>query len=98
MGADLGDVNNDGLIDFFSADMAVTSHEMDQHDLATARSKIEDPKVPGTAPKYNHNALQMNTGTPFTAEAAFLAGISATNWSGPPFLKTSTTTAGSTFS
>ena len=87
MGADLADVNNEGRIDFFSADMAVPSHEKDQHDLATARSKQEDPKDPATAPKYNHNALLLNTGTPRLAEAAFLAGIAATEWTWSPLIQ-----------
>ena len=87
MGADLGDVNNEGRIDFFSADMAVTSHEKDQHDLATARARQEDPKTPGTAPKYNRNALLMNTGTPRAEEAAFLAGLAATEWTWSPLFE-----------
>ncbi len=87
MGADLGDVNNDGLIDFFSADMAVLSHEKDQHDLATARSRLEDPKSPGTAPKYNHNALLINTGTARLAEAAYLSGLAATDWTWSPLFE-----------
>ena len=37
MGSDLGDVNNDGLIDYLVADMAVTSHEGDQRGMATSR-------------------------------------------------------------
>jgi len=87
MGADLADVNNEGRIDFLSADMAVLSHEKDQHDLATARSKQEDPKDPATAPKYNHNALLLNTGTPRLAEAAFLAGLAATEWTWSPLFE-----------
>ncbi|MGA2693518.1 MAG: FG-GAP-like repeat-containing protein [Opitutaceae bacterium] len=87
MGSDLGDVNNDGLIDFLSADMAVTNHAKDQHDIATARSRLEDPKSPGTAPKYNHNALLLNTGTPHVLEAAYLAGISATDWTWSPLFE-----------
>ena len=31
MGADLGDVDNDGHIDLFVADMAATTHQKDQH-------------------------------------------------------------------
>jgi hypothetical protein len=34
MGSDLGDVNNDGLIDFFVADMAATTHQKDQRTMA----------------------------------------------------------------
>jgi hypothetical protein len=34
MGSDLGDVNNDGLIDLFVADMATTTHQKDQNSIA----------------------------------------------------------------
>ena len=35
MGSDLGDVNNDGLVDFFVADMAATTHQKDQRGWPT---------------------------------------------------------------
>ena len=37
MGSDLGDVNNDGLIDLFVADMAATTHQKDQRTIALMR-------------------------------------------------------------
>lgn len=81
MGADVGDVNNDGLIDFIVADMAATTHETDQRFLADARAKTEersDGEV--TIPKYHHNALLLATGTGHCLEAANLAGVAATDW------------------
>jgi hypothetical protein len=81
MGADYGDVNNDGLMDFFVADMATNSHERDQHMIADARSRREDPPdgAPG-ALKYHRNALLLATGTGYCQEGAFLAGVAATDW------------------
>jgi hypothetical protein len=38
MGADLGDVNNDGLIDLIVGDMAATTHGIDQRAMATSRA------------------------------------------------------------
>ena len=87
MGADLGDVNNDGLIDFLAADMAVTTHEKDQHDIADARARTEERPNSDTAPKYHRNALLINTGTPRAEEAAFLAGIAATDWTWSPLFE-----------
>ncbi len=78
MGADLGDVKNDGHIDFLVSDMAATSHQMDQHAIADARGRTEE--TPGSAPKYHRNALLLNTGTGAFQEAAYLAGVAATDW------------------
>jgi enediyne biosynthesis protein E4 len=78
MGADLGDVNNDGAIGFFVADMAATTHARDQHLVADARGRIE--LVPGSMPKYARNALFLNSGDGIFREAAILAGVAATDW------------------
>jgi len=81
MGSDLGDVNNDGLIDFLVADMATTTHQRDQRTMAVGRSFNEDPPEHSTgAPQYSRNALYINTGTGRCLEGAFLAGLSATDW------------------
>jgi len=40
MGSDLGDVNNDGLMDFYVADMAATTHEKDFRGMAEARALL----------------------------------------------------------
>ena len=87
MGADLGDVNNDGLIDFLVADMAATTHQWDHHMMADARGRSEESDNPAAAPKYHRNALLLNTGTGHALEAAFLAGVAATNWTWSPRLE-----------
>jgi len=81
MGSDSGDVNNDGLIDFLVADMASTTHQKDHHMTADFRARTSEiPDDAPTAPKYHRNALLLNTGTDRTLEAAFLAGVAATDW------------------
>ncbi len=81
MGSDLGDMNNDGRIDLLVADMAFTSHEVDQRGPAVERGKSTDPDANATtAPKYHRNALLLNTGTGRLLEAGTLAGVEATNW------------------
>ncbi len=81
MGADLGDVNNDGLVDLLVADMATTSHEKDQRGMASARAlSREDQGRPELAPQYLRNALLLNTGAEVLQEAAILAGVAATDW------------------
>ncbi len=85
MGSDLGDVNNDGLMDFFATDMAASTHEKDQRGMADSRARtVEDDKNSGRAPQYEHNALYLNTGTGHFLEAAFLAGLAATDWTWSP--------------
>jgi hypothetical protein len=81
MGSDLGDVNNDGIMDLFVADMAATTHQKDQRTMAVARSFSTDPPEGSTsAPQYPRNALYVNTGAGRCMEGAFLAGLSATDW------------------
>lgn len=81
MGSDVGDVNNDGLMDFMVADMAATSHVKDQRTMADTRSRTEDPPENATAiPTYLHNTLYLNTATGRCLEAAYLTGLSATDW------------------
>jgi len=81
MGSDLGDVNNDGLMDLFVADMAATTHQKDQRAIAVMRSFLKDPPDGSTeAPQVMRNALYVNTGTGRCLEAACLAGLPDTDW------------------
>ncbi len=85
MGSDLGDINNDGLIDLFTTDMAASVHEKDQRGMADSRARTtEDDKNPGVAPQYERNALFLNTGTGRMLEAAYLTGLAATDWTWAP--------------
>ncbi len=85
MGSDLGDVNNDGQVGLIVTDMAATTHEQDQRGMAESRSHTtEDDANPGDAPQYERNALYINTGTGRCLEAAYLAGLAATNWTWSP--------------
>ncbi|HVT73725.1 MAG TPA: FG-GAP-like repeat-containing protein [Lacunisphaera sp.] len=77
MGADFGDVDNDGRPDFFVADMAATTHEMDQRGMAYSRALNTTEEG---LPQYSRNALYLNTGAGRLREAAFLAGLAATDW------------------
>ncbi len=88
MGSDLGDVTNDGLIDLLVTDMAPTTHEKDQRGMADSRSRTtEDEANPGVAPQYERNALYINTGTGHFLEAAYMAGLAATDWTWSPRLE-----------
>lgn len=81
MGADLGDINNDGLIDFFVMDMAATSYEKDQRGMAGERARsVEEETTVRKVPQYLRNSLFLNTNTPVLPEAAQLSGLAATDW------------------
>lgn len=81
MGTDLGDVNNDGLIDLYVADMAPTSRQKNQRGMLNMRAYLaQDLPSPDVAPQYMQNALLLNTGTSRFQEAAQLAGLVATDW------------------
>nr|WP_148218277.1 FG-GAP-like repeat-containing protein [Opitutus terrae] len=85
MGGDLGDVNNDGLIDLLVADMAATTHQKDQRGMAPSRVHAREVTSDSTvAPQYERSALYLNTGTGRCLEAAFLAGVAATDWTWSP--------------
>jgi hypothetical protein len=87
MGSDLGDVNNDGLIDLLVADMATTTHLKDQNSIALAREKSVEGDDAVVTPKYHRSALYLNTGMGRCLEAADLAGIAATDWTWSPRLE-----------
>jgi hypothetical protein len=81
MGADLGDVNNDGHLDLLVADMAATTRHKDQRGMAKLRAGLTDNEQrPEAAPQFMRNALFLNTGAGVMLEGAFLAGLDATDW------------------
>jgi hypothetical protein len=81
MGADMGDVNNDGHLDLLVADMAATTRLKDHRGMAKFRASAADPELqPGIAPQVMRNALFLGTGTGRVLEAAELAGLAATDW------------------
>jgi hypothetical protein len=80
MGADIVDINNDGLLDAFATDMLPNSH---------AR-RIINTGVNGDLSIYNpeydsnqvmRNVFLLNRGDGTFADVAFLAGLEATDWS-----------------
>jgi hypothetical protein len=81
MGADAGDINNDGLVDFIITDMRDRNHA----EFMTGMEEIgrglwESERVTELIPQYMWNAVYLNTGTDHFAEAAHLTGMDATGW------------------
>ena len=85
MGADVADLNNDGLLDFFSVDMAATTHIKQKVSMGDMGSKgwfmsTSEPR------QLMRNALLINTGTGRFQDAAFMAGLANSDWSWAPKL------------
>ena len=71
MGSDLADVNNDGLLDFFSVDMSATNHFRQKTTMGVMNNKRIEA-VAGPPQQTMRNALLLNTGTNRFLEAAHL--------------------------
>ena len=79
MGAATADFNNDGLLDFFSADMAATTHfaqKVNMGDMSKHRWLMEN----GWPRQIMRNMLYINTGTDRFMETAWMSGIAQSDW------------------
>ena len=80
MGSDFGDVNNDGLTDFFVADMSATNHFKQKTTMGVMGGKILARSQATRPPQYMRNALFINTGTGRFLEGAFQSKIASSDW------------------
>ena len=87
MGNDVGDINNDGLLDIMVLDMLPDNEKIrkqsgGEDDYELSEMKLKDG--------YNHqfvrNTLQLNLGGGMFSEIGQLAGVAATDWSWSPLL------------
>ena len=80
MGADAGDINNDGLLDFVALDMAATTHyksKMSMGEMGAMRWVIEAAKPR----QVMRNCLYLNQGNGLFSENASLSGVANSDWS-----------------
>ncbi len=81
MGADAGDLNNDGEIDFLVADMRDQTRAGFMTGMEEmGRGLWENERVPELIPQYTWNAVYLGTGTERFEEVAHLTGMEATGW------------------
>ena len=83
MGADVGDLNNDGFLDLITSDMAATSHYRDK----VMMGNMEDSGwfLDWAEPRqFMRNAVYLNSGAGRLMEAAFLLGLAGTDWTWTP--------------
>ncbi len=79
MGADIADINNDGLMDLIASDMSGTTHfkrMVDTGDMDKSGWFLELPEPR----QYMRNAVYLNTGMNRFMEVAYLTGMANTDW------------------
>ncbi|WP_460540348.1 VCBS repeat-containing protein, partial [Echinicola sediminis] len=89
MGIDVGDINNDGLLDLAQVDMTPEDHQRSKTNMASMspRTFFEAVDI-GFHYQYMQNSLQLNNGvfenTPIFSNIARYAGVATTDWSWAP--------------
>lgn len=82
MGTDTGDINNDGLVDIFTLDMAAEDHYRSKTNMGSMNAKEFNEMIEsGGHHQYMSNTLQLNKGTKGFSDIAHLAGLAKTDWS-----------------
>ena len=82
MGADAGDINNDGLIDVSTLDMASEDHYRSKTNMGSMSTEEFNKIVAyGEQYQYMFNTLQLNNGNGTFSDIGALAGIGKTDWS-----------------
>lgn len=87
MGTDIGDINNDGLMDIMELDMVAEDHVRKKTMMgAMAPEAFWETVDKGYHLQYMFNSLQLNNGNNTFSEIAKMAGVSETDWSWSPLL------------
>ncbi len=87
MGADFGDINNDGYADIITVDMLPENNERHKLFIGAGSYDKERKRLDnGFMPAYIRNSLQLNNGNQSFSEIGRFSGIAATDWSWAPLL------------
>jgi hypothetical protein len=82
MGADIADINGDGLLDIFTTDMLPADNERIKRTIVFDPYHLEDFKYRANYHyQFIQNCLQLNNGKGYFQEIGNLAGVAATDWS-----------------
>jgi len=85
MGSDAADINNDGWVDIYSADMVAEDHYRNKANMSGMNpEKFWKLISSGFQYQYMFNCLQLNKGNGYFSDIAQLSGISNTDWSWTP--------------
>jgi hypothetical protein len=80
MAIDFGDVNRDGLVDFFEVDMLSRDSRQLRTQIPTHTALPKQPGVIEDRPQLQRNTLFLNRGDGTFAQIAELAGVAASGW------------------
>lgn len=80
MSVDFGDVNRDGVVDFFTADMESPNADMRLRQLPTHTPLAKPVGFVNDRAQWMRNALQVGRGDGSWSEVADMAGVAATDW------------------
>ena len=80
MGSNFGDIDNDGDFDLMVADMAATSHYKSKVTMGIMGGMEQQRANHSNPPQYMRNALHLNEANGTFREAAYLAGLSSSDW------------------
>lgn len=87
MGADIADINNDGLLDLFVLDMAnPTNYKEKTNATAMTNARYYTLLQYGYGEQMMRNMLQLNNGNGTYSDIACLSGVYATDWSWAPLM------------
>jgi enediyne biosynthesis protein E4 len=82
MGADIGDINNDGDLDIMTLDMNPEDHVRAKTTMGMTSQYLFELMVnKNYHHQYMHNMLQLNNGNGTFSEIANMAGVANTDWS-----------------
>ncbi|MFP6872136.1 MAG: FG-GAP-like repeat-containing protein [Verrucomicrobiales bacterium] len=81
MGSDIGDLNNDGKIDFIAADMSGTTHYKRKISMGAMTASQSNFMAAARPPQNMRNVVYLNTGTNRLMESAYLMNLASSDWS-----------------
>ena len=85
MGNDIGDINNDGLMDIIVLDMLPDKEKIRKQSGGEDDYELSEIKKDfGYNPQFVRNNLQLNLGGGIFSEIGLLSGIYSTDWSWSP--------------
>ena len=80
MGADAGDLNNDGRTDFIVADMSGTTHYKRKISMGNMSASTTDFMLKARPPQNMRNTVFYGTGTHRLFESAYMVGMANSDW------------------